>query len=62
MKATLAALAMLSIGSATVGAQASSDPDKLVANGGVHVAGWTGRIDPRPASQGRKSVSAGRSP
>jgi hypothetical protein len=58
MKVTLAALAMLSIAGASVGAQANSDPDKLVANGGVHVAGWTGRVDPRAATQGRKITDA----
>ena len=58
MKVTLAAFAMISVAGAQLGAQASSDPDKLVANGGVHVAGWTGRIDPRAASQGRKITDA----
>jgi len=55
MKVTLAAVTMLALGSAVAGAQATnSDPDKVVADGGVKVAGWTGRLDPRPASQGRK--------
>jgi len=58
MKVTLAALAMLSITTVSAGAQANSDPDKLVANGGVHVPGWTGRLDPRPAAQGRKITEA----
>ena len=31
-----------------------ADPDKLVANGGVNVPGWTGRIDPQAAKGGRK--------
>ena len=57
MKLALAALAMISA-AAPLGAQANSDPDKLVANGGVHVAGWTGRIDPKAASQGRKITDA----
>ena len=30
------------------------DPDKVVADGGVKVAGWTGRIDPQAAKAGRK--------
>jgi len=30
------------------------DPDKVVANGGVNVPGWTGRIDPQAAKGGRK--------
>ena len=58
MKVTLAALAMLSLTASSAGAQANSDPDKIVANGGVHVAGWTGRIDPRAATQGRKITEA----
>jgi hypothetical protein len=45
---------MLAFSAAALGAQtANSDPDKVVADGGVKVAGWTGRLDPRPASQGR---------
>lgn len=58
MKLTLAALAMLSVSATSLAAQANSDPDKVVANGGVHVAGWTGRIDPRAATQGRKITDA----
>ena len=55
MKATLTAVTMLAFSAAALGAQsANSDPDKVVADGGVKVAGWTGRLDPRPASQGRK--------
>jgi hypothetical protein len=53
MKVTLAAVTMLALGAASLGAQNKSDPDKVVADGGVKVAGWTGRIDPRPAAQGR---------
>jgi hypothetical protein len=59
MKVTLAAVTMLALTGATLGAQAkNSDPDKIVADGGVRVAGWTGRLDPRPASQGRKITEA----
>ena len=55
MRATLTAVTMLAFSAAALGAQtANSDPDKVVADGGVKVAGWTGRLDPRPASQGRK--------
>jgi len=57
MKLALALLATISA-AAPLGAQATSDPDKLVANGGVHVAGWTGRIDPRAAAQGKKITDA----
>lgn len=35
-----------------------SDPDKLVSEGGVKAPGWTGRIDPRAAAQGRKLTDA----
>lgn len=63
MKVSLAALAVLALGSSTLGsstlgAQNNSDPDKVVADGGVKVAGWSGRIDPRAASQGRSISEA----
>jgi len=45
------------LSAATLSAQ-NSDPDKLIANGGVTVPGWTGRLDPRPESQGRKITEA----
>ena len=54
MKFTFVCAAMLTLGTASLGAQANSDADKIVADGGVKVAGWSGRIDPRPAKQGRK--------
>ena len=55
MKVSLAVVSMLAMSAAAVGAQSTnSDPDKIAADGGVRVPGWTGRIDPRPASQGRK--------
>ena len=57
MKRLLGAAALLPLGTSALGAQ-GSDPDKLVADGGVKVAGWTGRLDPRPASQGRKITEA----
>ncbi|MEO8193425.1 MAG: hypothetical protein ABI681_06210 [Gemmatimonadales bacterium] len=57
MKAALTAVALLALSATSLSAQ-GSDPDKLVADGGVKVAGWTGRIDPRPASQGRKITDA----
>lgn len=53
MRVAYAAAAMLVLGAATLGAQATKDPDKVVADGGVKVAGWTGRIDPRAAASGR---------
>lgn len=51
------AASLLVLGAASVSAQ-GSDPDKLVSDGGVKVAGWTGRIDPRAATQGRKITDA----
>jgi len=52
MKAPLFVLA-IALTTTSLSAQ-KSDPDKLVSDGGVKVAGWTGRIDPRAAAQGRK--------
>lgn len=40
------------VASATAPLQAQ-DADRSVANGGVRVAGWQGRVDRRPASQGK---------
>ncbi len=57
MKFPISCAAMLMIAATTLSAQ-GSDPDKIVANGGVKVPGWQGRIDPRPASQGRKITEA----
>lgn len=58
MKIALAtAASLLALGAASASAQ-GSDPDKLVSDGGVKVPGWTGRIDPRPAAQGRKITDA----
>ena len=59
MKVTLAAVTMIALTGTALGAQANnSDPDKIVADGGVRVPGWTGRLDPRPAAQGRKITEA----
>jgi len=57
VKKTIATAALLALSATAVAAQ-GSDPDKLQADGGVKVPGWTGRIDPRPASQGRKITDA----
>lgn len=40
-----------------VGAQAM-DPDKTVADGGVKMAGWTGRVDPQAAKAGKNISEA----
>lgn len=48
-------LAIAAIAITTTAARAQgSDPDKLVADGGVKVTGWTGRIDPQAARGGKK--------
>lgn len=52
MRGLFAAATMLTVCAASLSAQ-GTDPTTVVADGGVKVAGWTGRIDPRPASQGR---------
>lgn len=57
MKIPIVAATMLAIAASALSAQ-GSDPDKLVSDGGVKVAGWTGRIDPRAAAQGRKITEA----
>ncbi len=38
---------------ATATASAAQDADRAVANGGIRIAGWLGRVDRRPASQGK---------
>ena len=38
---------------ATVAPMPSTDPDKIIAGGGVTVVGWTGRVDPQAATAGR---------
>lgn len=57
MKYSIASVALVMLSAATLSAQ-KSDPDKLIANGGVTVPGWAGRLDPRAASQGRKITEA----
>ncbi len=48
---------MIALGATSAAAQ-GPDPDKLVSEGGVKIPGWTGRVDPRPAAQGRKITDA----
>lgn len=38
---------------ATATAATAQDADRTVANGGIKIAGWLGRVDRRPASQGK---------
>ena len=52
MRRLFVVASMLTVSAVSLSAQ-GADPDKIVADGGVKVPGWTGRIDPRPASQGR---------
>lgn len=52
MRLTLAALAIAGLTPSVTLAQ-GSDADKHVANGGVTVDGWTGRLDPRAAAAGK---------
>jgi hypothetical protein len=53
MRVLTAAIAGLCFSAGALGAQAAKDPDKTVADGGVKVAGWTGRVDPQAAKAGR---------
>lgn len=58
MNHSLASAALIMFTAASLSAQGHADPDKLVADGGVNVPGWTGRLDPRPTAQGRKITEA----
>jgi hypothetical protein len=53
MRILTIAVAAAGLVAGTLRAQ-GTDPDKVVANGGVNVPGWTGRIDPQAAKGGRK--------
>ncbi len=53
MRHCLVVASLLALTAGSLSAQ-GADPDKLVSDGGVKVPGWTGRIDPRAAAQGRK--------
>lgn len=57
MRRLFVATALLTVSAASLSAQ-GADPDKLVSDGGVKVAGWSGRVDPRPASQGKTIADA----
>ena len=47
------AIASISAAGAMLSAQFQFDPDRVVPGGGVFVQGWTGKIDPASARQGR---------
>jgi hypothetical protein len=52
-------LAVLALVAGTVvSAQFGFDPDKVIPGGGIFVQGWTGKIDPSSARQGRKLEDA----
>lgn len=44
---------VLALGAALSVALAQGDPDRVIPGGGIFVQGWTGKIDPSSASQGR---------
>jgi hypothetical protein len=48
----LAIVAGLGLTAGSLGAQ-MNDPTKTVADGGIKMAGWTGRVDPQAAKQGK---------
>ena len=53
------AIAVVTLGvSAAVSAQFGFDPDKVIPGGGIHVQGWTGKIDAGSVRQGRKLEDA----
>jgi len=41
-----------------VSAQFGADADRVIPNGGIHIAGWTGKIDASSVRQGRKLEDA----
>jgi len=49
----VAAATILALGVAVPSAMAQGDPDRVIPNGGMLISGWTGKIDPSSASQGR---------
>jgi hypothetical protein len=57
MRVLTAAVAGLCITAGALGAQ-GADPTKTVTDGGVKMAGWTGRIDPQAAKAGRNISEA----
>lgn len=53
MNRLFATAACLTLCASVAGAQAKSDPDKVVKDGGVKVTGWMGRLDPSAQKAGR---------
>ena len=54
---TMAAAAVLALTAGAV-AFAQFDPDRVIPGGGIHIPGWTGKIDASSARQGRKLEDA----
>ena len=54
---TVAAVAVLAFMAGAV-AFAQFDPDRVIPGGGIHIPGWTGKIDASSARQGRKLEDA----
>jgi len=56
MRVRLVAIGVAMVGVALGGVlmRAQGDPDRVIPGGGVHVPGWTGKIDASSAGQGRK--------
>lgn len=46
-------LALALLGTLVAGSAAAQDADRSVSDGGIKVSGWKGRVDRRPAGQGR---------
>ena len=53
MRILVMAVAGLGLAAGSLQAQ-MSDPTKTVSDGGIKLAGWTGRVDPQAAKQGKK--------
>jgi|RhiMethySRZTD1v2_1073278.scaffolds.fasta_scaffold133653_1 hypothetical protein len=47
------AVALFLVGSSVSRVAAQMDPDRVIPDGGIKVAGWTGKIDPQSERQGR---------
>ena len=58
MKNILAAAVIAFTAASAANAQFGFDPDKVIPGGGIHVQGWTGKIDAGSVRQGRKLEDA----
>lgn len=57
MKTTILAVLAVAAGTAAF-AQFGADADRVIPGGGIHIAGWTGKIDASSVRQGRKLEDA----